>query len=71
MTLKQEIIALIENIPDEQIDLQKKILSNLRALVDSQWQDEIYSRAEHDFALIEDAESLTHDEEGIDAKEVT
>ena len=61
---KNEIIALIENIPDEQTQLLNKILTNIRELIDSdsQWQDEIYSRAEQDLALIEDAESLTHDE---------
>ena len=61
---KNKIIALIENIPDEQTRLLNKILANIRELIDadSQWQDEIYSRAEQDLALIEDAESLTHEE---------
>ena len=65
--LKQELIALVESIPDEQTDLLTKINKNIRELLDtnSNRQDEIYSRAEQDLALIEDAESLTHEEDDL------
>lgn len=32
---KHKIIALIENIPDEQTQLLNKILTNIRELIDS------------------------------------
>ena len=61
--LKQEAIILIESIPEERTDVLIKIIKNIRELVDfDQWRDEIFSRDEQDFALIEDAESLTHEE---------
>ena len=61
--LKREALALIESIPDDRNDVLLKIVKGIRELVDfDQWRDEIFSRDEQDFALIEDAESLTHEE---------
>lgn len=64
-TPKQEAIALIESIPDERIDMLLKIVKGIRELINSDSQDDLYNDAEQDLALIEDAESLTH--EGDDA----
>ena len=63
--LKQKIIALIESIPDERTDVLTKILGVVCNLADENHQDEIFSRAEQDLALIEDIESLTR-EGGVD-----
>lgn len=63
--LKRKIIALIESIPDERTDVLTKILATVCDLADENHQDEIFSRAEQDLALIEDIESLTR-EGGVD-----
>ena len=61
--LKQEAVALIENIPDERTDVLIKVVKTLRELVDENFQqDEIYSRAEQDLSLMEDIETLTRDD---------
>lgn len=62
MTLKQEAIALIESIPDERQDVLQKIVKGIYNLLDADSQDDLYNDTEQDFALIEDAENLTHDE---------
>ncbi len=62
MTLKQEAIALIESIPDERQDVLQKIVKGIYGLLDADSQDDLYNDIEHDLALIEDAENLTHDE---------
>ena len=60
--LKQEAVALIENIPDERTDVLIKVVKTLRELVDENFQqDEIYSRAEQDLSLMEDIETLTRE----------
>lgn len=64
-TPKQEAIALIESIPDERTEVLLKIVKGIRELINADSQDDIYNDAEQDLALIEDAESLTH--EGDDA----
>ena len=61
MTLKQEAIALIESIPDERQDVLSKIVKGIYGLLDADSQDDLYNDAEQDLALIEDAESLTHE----------
>lgn len=63
--LKRKIIALIESIPDERTEVLTKILGVVCNLADENHQDEIFSRAEQDLALIEDIESLTR-EGGVD-----
>ncbi|MBE8954531.1 MAG: hypothetical protein SR2Q5_02520 [Quinella sp. 2Q5] len=55
--LKREAIALIESIPDERSDVLIAAVKNLRALIEDD--DEIFSRAEQDLALMEDIETLT------------
>ena len=67
MTLKQEAIALIESIPDDRQDILQKIVKGIYGLLDTDSQDDIYNTVEHDLALIEDAESLTHDEVNANA----
>lgn len=65
MTLKQEAIALIESIPDERQDLLQKIVKGIYNLLDADSQDDLYNDAEQDLALIEDAESLTHEGDNL------
>ena len=60
--LKQEAIALIESIPDGRDDLLVKSIKILRDLLNDDFQEEIYSRAEEDLAIIEDIETLTREE---------
>ena len=55
--LKREAIALIESIPDERSDVLIAAVKKLRALIEDD--DEIFSRAEQDLALMEDIETLT------------
>jgi len=65
MTLKQEAIALIESIPDERQDVLQKIVKGIYNLLDADSQDDLYNDAEQDLALIEDAESLTHEGDNL------
>lgn len=60
--LKQEAIALIEQIPNEREDVFIKIIKLIREQFNDDLQEEIYSRAEQDLAIIEDIESLTREE---------
>ena len=60
--LKQKIIALVEKIPDERTDVLTKIIGDICEFMDDDLrQDEIFSRAEQDLALLEDIESLTRE----------
>lgn len=60
--LKQETIALIESIPDEKSYVLVGIVKILRDLLNDDFQEEIYSRAEQDLAIMEDIETLTREE---------
>ena len=59
--LKREAIALIENIPDGRTDILADIIKVIRDRLADDSQDEIYSQAEQDLALMEDIESWTRE----------
>ena len=65
-SLKREAIALISRIPDDKTELLAAIVKGIRKEIDADFQDDIYSRAEQDLALMEEAENLVG--EGGDAK---
>ena len=59
--VRQEAITLIESIPDDRADILVKIIRGIRELVGHDSQDDFYSRAEHDLAIMEEIETLTRD----------
>ena len=60
--LKREAIALIAKLPAENKDVLVNIVKTLRNVLNKDFQDEIYSRAEEDLAIMEDIETLTREE---------
>ena len=60
--LKQEAFTLIARLPAENEDVLVNIVKTLRDLLNDDFQDEIYSRAEQDLAIMEDIETLTREE---------
>ena len=63
---KQHAIDLIASIPDDKTELLAAIVKGIRKEIDADFQDDVYSRAEQDLALMEEAENLVG--EGGDAK---
>ena len=60
--LKREAIALIAKLPAENKDVLVNIVKTLHNVLNKDFQDEIYSRAEEDLAIMEDIETLTREE---------
>lgn len=60
--LKREAIALIAKLPAENKDVLVNIVKTLHKVLNKDFQDEIYSRAEEDLAIMEDIETLTREE---------